>query len=100
MAIPDTLSKMLALLELAGDNQLHRACDAVDLLAGRLRLTDEERRARSSDDQLPRFYHRISLARDYAKKAGLVENPGRGLFRIRERGRRVLESRPRVSAAA
>ena len=94
MAIPDTSSIMLPLLELAADNHTHRVRDAVDLLADRLRLTDEERRARSSDGQSPRFYHRVSLAREYLKKAGLLETPGRGQFRITERGRRVLESRP------
>ena len=94
MAIPDVQSIMLPLLELAGDNHIHRVRDAVDLLADRLRLTDEERRARSSDDQSPRFYHRVFLAREYLRKAGLLEDPRRGQFRITESGRRVLESRP------
>ena len=94
MAIPDAQSIMLPLLELAGDNQIHRVRDAVDLLGDRFRLTDEERRARSSDDQSPRFYHRVSLAREYLRKAGLLEGPGRGQFRITEPGRRVLNSRP------
>ena len=94
MAIPDAQSIMLPLLELAGDNHIHQVRDAVDLLADRLRLTDEERRARSSDGQSPRFYHRVSLARGYLRKAGLLEDPGRGQFRITEPGRRVLESRP------
>ena len=94
MAIPNAQFIMLPLLDLAGDNQIHRVRDAVDLLADRLRLTDEERRARSSDGQSPRFYHRVSLAREYLRKAGLLEDPGRGQFRITEPGRRVLESRP------
>ena len=33
MAIPDYQSIMLPLLELAGDDQIHRVRDAVDLLA-------------------------------------------------------------------
>ncbi len=55
MAIPDAQSIMLPLLELAVDNTIHRLCDAVDLLADRLRLTDDERRDRTSDGQSPRF---------------------------------------------
>ena len=94
MAIPDAQSIMLPLLELAVDNTIHRLCDAVDLLADRLRLTDDERRDRTSDGQSPRFYHRVSLARDYLRRAGLLEDPGRGQFRITEPGRRVLGSRP------
>lgn len=94
MAIPDTPSIILPLLELAGDNHTHRIRDAVNLLADSLGLTDEERRTRSSDGQSPRFYHRVFLAREYLKKADLLENLGRGQFRITELGRRVLESPP------
>lgn len=55
MAIPDAQSIMLPLPELAGDNQIHRVRDAVDLPAARLRLTEEERRVRSSDGRSRRF---------------------------------------------
>ena len=94
MAIPDAQSIMLPLLELAGDSNIHQLREAVDLLADRLRLTDDERRDRTSDGQSPRFYHRVFLAREYLRKAGLLENPGRGQFRITKPGRRVLNSRP------
>lgn len=94
MAIPDIQSIMLPLLELAGDNHTHRLRDAVDLLADRLSLTEEERRERISEGQESRFYHRVSHARKHLRKAGLLEDPERGQFRITEPGRRVLESRP------
>ena len=55
MAIPDAQSIMLPLLELAGDNHIHRLRDVVDFLADHLRLTDEERRKRSSEGQQSRF---------------------------------------------
>ncbi len=94
MSIPDIQSIMLPLLELAGDNHTHRLRDAVDLLADRLGLTDAERRERISEGQQSRFYHRVSRARKHLRKAGLLEDPERGQFRITEPGRRVLESRP------
>ena len=94
MAIPDMQSILLPLLELAGDNHIHRVRDAVDLLAVRFRLTDDERRERISDGQGSRFYHRVSFARKNLRKAGLLEDPERGRFRITGLGRRVLESRP------
>lgn len=85
---------MLPLLDLARDQEDHRLIDAVDLLADRLRLTDDERRKRSSEGQQTRFYHSVFLARKHLTKSGLLEDPVRGQFRITELGRRVLESGP------
>lgn len=85
---------MLPLLDVARDQEDHRLIDAVDLLADRLRLTDDERRKRSSEGQQTRFYHSVFLARKHLTKSGLLEDPVRGQFRITELGRRVLESGP------
>jgi len=94
MAIPSMQSITLPLLELTGDNNTHRLRDAVSFLAERLRLTDEERDERMPDGQQTRFYFRVVHARRELKKAGLLEDPRRGQFRITERGRSVLKSNP------
>ena len=93
MAIPDIPSIMLPLLQLAGDNDTLRFRDAVDLMADRLRLTETERREVMRDGQT-RLYYRVSFARGRLKKAGLLEDPRRGQFRITELGRRFLRSNP------
>ena len=90
MAIPDYQSIMLPLLELAGDDQIHRVRDAVDLLAQQFKLTAEERRAVIPSGRVSRFNNNVTWARTYLKKAGLLEDPKRGEFRITERGRQVL----------
>ena len=90
MAIPDYQSIMLPLLELAGDDQIHRVRDAVDLLAQQFKLTAEERRAVIPSGRVSRFHNNVTWARTYLKKAGLLEDPKRGEFRITERGRQVL----------
>ena len=41
-----------------------------------------------------RFDNRVHWARSYLKQAGLLQNTGRGKFRITERGFGVLESNP------
>lgn len=92
MAIPDYQSIMLPLLELAGDDQIHRAHDAVDLLAQQFKLTAEEMREVIPSGRVSRFHNNVMWARTYLKKAGLLENPKRGEFRITERGRQVLAS--------
>ncbi|MXY68080.1 MAG: restriction endonuclease [Acidobacteriia bacterium] len=94
MPIPNAQAIMLPLLDVARDQEDHRLIDAVDLLADRLRLTDDERRKRSSEGQQTRFYHSVFLARKHLTKSGLLEDPVRGQFRITELGRRVLESGP------
>ena len=90
MAIPDYQSIMLPLLELAADNQIRRVHDAVDLLARQFRLTDEEKREVIPSGRVSRFHNNVTWARTYLKKAGLLEDPKRGEFRITERGSQVL----------
>ena len=93
MAIPDSQSIMLPLLELAGDNSTHRFRDAVTYLGDHFRLTDDEKRELMTDGRM-RLYYRVAFARRYLKLAGLLEDPGRGEFRITELGLRVLEDKP------
>ena len=90
MAIPDYQSIMSPLLNLAGDNETHRVHDAVDLLAQQFKLTAEERWEVIPSGRVSRFHNNVTWARTYLKKAGLLENPKRGEFRITERGRQVL----------
>ena len=94
MAIPDYQSIMLPLLELAGDNEIHRLRDAVELLASRFSLTEEERQEPMPDGRRLRFKYNVAWSRTYLKKAGLLEDPRRGEFRITERGRKTLAARP------
>ena len=90
MAIPDYQSIMLPLLELAGDDQIHRVHAAVDRLGQQFKLTAEERREVIPSGRVSRFHNNVMWARTYLKKAGLLEDPKRGEFRITERGRQVL----------
>lgn len=94
MAIPDFQSIMLPLLNVAADGESHYIHDAVEELAGHFSLTDEEKAKLLSSGQQPVFYNRVGWARTYLKKAGLVEDPKRGYFRITERGKSVLQEKP------
>ena len=93
MAIPDIQFIMLPLLQLAADNDTLRFRDAVDLVADRLRLSEDERREVMPDGKT-RLYYRVSFARGRLKKLGLLEDPRRGEFRITELGRRFLQTSP------
>lgn len=94
MAIPDFQSIMLPLLELAGDGEVHSIHEAVEDLADHFSLTEEEKTKLLPSGQQPTFYNRVGWARTYLKKAGLLEDPRRGHFRITKRGQKVLEQKP------
>jgi len=63
-----------------------------DALADDLRLTDADRSEMLASGMQPIYKNRISWARTFLKKAGLVDQPSRGLLRITDRGRTALTS--------
>src|SRR5947209_14235233 len=97
MSIPDYQSIMLPILQLAGDGHEHRFRDAVEALAAGFKLTDSEREEPLPSKTQPLFDNRVGWARTYLVKAGLLESPKRGYFRVTDRGREVLRH-PRIGS--
>jgi restriction system protein len=54
------------------------------------RLSDEERNALQPSGTQPLFNNRVRWARFFLNKAGLLETPRRGWYRITQRGRDAL----------
>lgn len=94
MPIPDYQTIMLPLLRLAADGQEHSFRDAVDKLAEEFSLTPDERTELLPSGGQALFNNRVGWASTYLKKAGLLEAPRRGKFRITERGRELLQTNP------
>lgn len=94
MAIPDYQSIMLPLLKLAEDGKTRHLRAAVVILAQHFELTDDEIRELVPSGQQPKFHNRVTWARSYLKKAGLLETPKRGYFLITEQGRQALARKP------
>jgi restriction system protein len=94
MPIPDFQTIMLPLLTFSADGKEHYIHDAVGELSDQFELTDEERTKLLQSGQQPVFYNRVGWARTYLKKAGLLEDPKRGYFRITDRGQEVLATKP------
>jgi restriction system protein len=95
MPIPDYQSCMLPLLRYTSDGAEHQLKDAAKNLAQNFNLSDEETNQFLPSGQQPVFINRIGWARTYLKKAGLLQSPRRGFFRITDRGRAVLKENPR-----
>lgn len=94
MPIPDYQTCMLPLLRFAGDGDEHAFKDAVEALATEFRLTEAERGEYLPSGQQPVIENRVGWASTYMKKAGLLTSPRRGVIKITDRGRTVLEKPP------
>lgn len=94
MTIPDFQSIMLPLLKLAGDGQTHNIHDAVAELSKHFSLSEEEKAKLIPSGKQPVIYNRVTWARTYLKKAGLLVDPRRGYFQITEKGKSVLGEDP------
>lgn len=94
MAIPDFQSLMLPLLIFAGDGKEHSLREAIEALAVKFRLNDEERHELLPSGRQATFDNRVGWSRTYLKKAGLLLSPKRSYFQITDRGRAVLDRQP------
>jgi len=94
MAIPDYQTLMLPLLQLLNDGQEHLLREAVQELANKFNLTDEERSQLLPSGVSTIIGNRVGWARTYLQKAGLIESRKRGCLQLSSRGRSVLKGRP------
>ncbi|PLV59913.1 restriction endonuclease [Thermotoga sp. KOL6] len=92
--IPDYQTIMLPLLEFASDGKEHSRREAIDYLAGKFGLTEEERKIMLPSGQQTIFESRVGWAKVYLTKAGLLCTTRRGYFKITERGLEVLKNPP------
>jgi restriction system protein len=93
MSIPDYQTLMLPVLSLSAKGEI-RVGDAVEQLAKKLELTDDERAELLPSGRQTLFANRVHWAKTYLAQAGLIESTRRGHFRITQRGREVLDTQP------
>ncbi|HLO87394.1 MAG TPA: restriction endonuclease [Nostocaceae cyanobacterium] len=94
MSIPDFQTIMLPLLKYASDGKEHTLRETITYLADKFNLTEEERKELLQSGQQTVFDNRVGWSRTYLKKAGLLETPKRGCFKITDRGIEVLKQSP------
>ncbi|MGB9799806.1 MAG: restriction endonuclease [Thermanaerothrix sp.] len=92
MTIPDFQAFMLPLLRLAADGKEHTIQEALEHLANEFKLSPEDLEALVPSGRATVFRNRVSWARTYLTKAGLLEAPKRSHFRITELGKEVLKT--------
>ena len=94
MAIPKFHEFFLPVLEILSDRQERSIHEIYDVTAKRLELTEEERKMLVPSGVQTVHNNRVSWARTYLKKAGLVSSPRRGYVVITAEGKKLLQSNP------
>ncbi len=96
MAVPDYQSIMLPLLRFAEERNAEISTDeAVEVLATRLGLTDDDMKEMLPSGLQRTFVNRVGWAATYMKKAGLLEPTRRGYYQITSRGQQLLKKNPK-----
>lgn len=94
MPIPSFDSFTLPLLKLAAERGELSMSEAYDLLATKFGLSESDLAELVPSGNQTRFLNRVSWARTYLKKAGLLDSPRRSYISITESGRAALAKSP------
>ena len=94
MAIPDYETLMLPLLSRLADGETRVLKDVMAELANVFELSPEDRAQLLPSGGTLTFASRVGWAKTYLKKAGLVQQPKRGLVQITDQGQAALAQKP------
>lgn len=98
MAIPDFQTLMRSLLEHLANDGVKSNRETMAVLSKHFQLTDEELAELLPSGQQSVFTNRLAWAKAHLKKAGLLESPSRGLYKIVPRGLEALaQSNQRIN---
>jgi restriction system protein len=97
MAVPDYQSVMLPLLQFAAKQATETSTgEAVEALSKELGLSEEDLKEMLPSGISSTFVNRVGWAQTYMKKAGLLEATRRGFYQITDRGRELLNKKPKT----
>lgn len=94
MPIPNFQTLTLPLLRYCADGKEHSKQEVLSALAKEFGLSDVELAELLPSGRQRRFDNRVAWAKSYLKQAGLLENVGRGIHRITQRGMETLANAP------
>lgn len=92
MAVPKFFEFFEEFLKAVQDGELHTAKEVREIIAMDMRLTEADRAKMLPSGKQSTFVNRVTWARTYLDKAGLIETPSRGKYRITDAGREALTS--------
>jgi restriction system protein len=95
MSIPDYKTIMLPLLRHLADGQEKSSQETFEALSRTFGLSEQEKNELLPSGNQPIFMNKIGWAKTYLEKAGLIESPKRGYYKITERGLSTLKKNPK-----
>lgn len=90
MAIPKYDEFMPKIIACLGDGGIHTLKELIAFCEDAFHLADEERQQRLAEGQLV-IANRIGWAKTYLKKAGLIESPARGKYKLTPIGQKACQ---------
>lgn len=96
MSVPKFFEFFEIFLKSIDDRELHSAKEVREIIAKKMRLSDADRAEMLPSGKQSTFNNRVAWARTYLDKAGLIETPIRGKYRITEDGLSALASGERI----
>lgn len=97
--VPTYEQIMLPFLKIIADGEEHELNETIDKLAKQLKLSEADLKELLPSGLQPVFRNRVGWARTYLKKAGLLDTPRRGHFKILQRGQELLKENPKEITA-
>ena len=94
MSVPDFQTVMLPLLRFMGDEKEHSIHEIVNYLAKAFNLSAHELDELLPSGKQTTFYNRVTWAKIYLSKSGLLKSSRRSYSQITERGKEALKKNP------
>lgn len=99
MAVPKFFEFFEAFLRVVSDGDLYAAKDVRNAIATAMSLSEIDLAEMLPSGKQRTFDNRVAWARTYLDKAGLIETPSRGKYRITDAGKAALLSGVRIDLA-
>lgn len=96
MAVPKFFEFFEGFLHAVEDGNLHSAKEVREIIASAMNITASDRALLLPSGKQSTFDNRVAWARTYLDKAGLIETPQRGKYRITEDGKKALSSGEKI----
>lgn len=99
MAVPKFFEFFEAFLKVVSDGELHTAKEVRNSIAIMMALSENDLAEMLPSGKQRTFDNRVAWARTYLDKAGLIETPLRGKYRITASGKTALQSGEKIDLA-
>jgi len=96
MAVPKFFEFFGVFLLALADGQTHKARDVRTFIAKKMNISEQDLAELLPSKRQTTFDNRVAWARTYLDRAGLIDTPLRGQYRITEEGKKALSSGEKI----